>query len=543
MLALVPNGVAATESHQGRFGWRTAGLVSALLGALVFVPALWSGRIADDFVLEQTLQRAGGIGWAFTHNDLGQQSGHFYRPLWVLWNLLLFDISHSPLLAHLGNLALFAALCAEVVGLLWLLTHSALSAWTAGLLFAVFPSHGESVAWISGNTDLLAGVLALGCVLLALGFPTGRRRDAAVCVAAAAAMLAKEIAFVLPPLLALTIWAAPRTEAATELDGWRSPRWRPVWAALLAAVLVLIVRAAVIGGVGGYGPAFTVKRLGGSAVTFALAALSLPQVPLIRHPVFLLVPAALLAAGVVLAIRLLRAGDGPRIRRLTLGVGWSVIALLPVLNQPLDLNTRNGDRLLLLASVGIVIAVGALLDVRRLSGRIVVGVLVLGCAVSCVQNAFAWHAAGVESTRLIADIDRLAAHTGSIAVLSFPTDLGEAHLFPDSLETAVQESGRPDTQVITCAPMHPLSLGNGQTRFIALRNGGWLGRTSRENPFAVGVLSASSVSAGPGCETAKVSPSPSAGLGTTLEMYAKPLVPIAPQNILYFDGRDFKRAY
>jgi hypothetical protein len=532
----------ALESRPRVWGWATPGLASAALGALLFSPALWSGRIADDFVLEQTLARTGGVGWAFSHNDLGQSAGHFYRPLWVLWNLLLSRISSSPLLAHAGNLVLYALVCAEVVVLVWRLTRRPAGAWCAGLLFAVLPSHGESVAWISGNTDLLAAVLVLGCVLLATGMGAGWRRESAVFLLACAAMLAKEIAFVLPVLLALTLWAAPQGHPAPAVTGWRSPRWRPAGAALLAAVAMAILHAVVIGGAGGYGPTFTVRRLAGSAVSFALAMFSPPQAPLIRHPVFLLIPVGLLIAGIALALRTLRGGDRSRARLGLLGVGWCVVALVPVLNQPLDLNTRNGDRLLLLASVGVVIAVSAVVDLRRLGGRCVLAALVLGCAASCVQNAFAWHAAGVESARLIADVDRLAGPSGSIAVLSFPSDLGEAHLFPDALESAVQESGRPHAHVITCAPMHPQGLHSGQTRFIALAHGVWLGRTSAENPFTVGLLSADSVSAGPGCLTGRISHAPSAGLGTTLEVYSRPRGLIAPQNLLYFDGENFRRA-
>jgi hypothetical protein len=535
-----------------------AGGLSAALGMLVFLPAAWSGRIADDYVLEGTLARAGAIGWAFTHNDLGQAagSGHFYRPIWVLWNLALYAISHSPLLAHIGNLVLFAAICLEVSALVGLLTQSTASALAAGLLFAVFPSHGESVAWISGNTDLLATALGLAAVLVAVAAGPRWSANAAVFILSLAAMLAKEVAFVLPVILVLVAWRTspapastpapsptptPAPPSDTRMAAWRSPRWRPAWSALAAAGLGFAIRTAVIGGSGGYGPAFTLKRLVGSAASFVLATFSAPQIPLIRDPATLIVPAALLVAVLWRAVVVWYRGDAPRRRLLLTGVGWYVVALLPVLNQPLDLNTRNGDRLLLLPSVGLVLALVTLIDVRRRWGRALLTGLTIASALSCFQNAFAWHAAGVESTRLVAQIDRLANFRHPVVALSFPTDLGAAHLFPDALENAVQESGHPHAQVITCAPVHPLSLGSGRVRFTALAGGVWLGMTTRQVPFSVGVLGANSVSVSPGCQVLRVSHPRGAGLGGTLTSVVQPAVLTSPDNVLQFDGRNFTR--
>src|SRR5207302_811336 len=149
-----------------------------------------------------TVRGVSSVLWPFTQNDLGQASGsgHFYRPLWVLVNAGIYQLSHTPLTAHVLNLVLFALICAEVVLLLWRFT-GAQGALVGGLLFAVFPSHGESVAWISGNTDLLAVGLGLAAVLVALG-GSGVVPTAGAGVLAAAAMLAKEVAVIFPLLAA-----------------------------------------------------------------------------------------------------------------------------------------------------------------------------------------------------------------------------------------------------------------------------------------------------------------------------------------------------
>jgi hypothetical protein len=184
------------DALERRWGARRLSLLIALacglLGALLFLPAVGSGRLADDFVLLHTVRQVNGILWPFSHNDLGQAagSGHFYRPLWVLWNAAVYQVSHNPTLAHVLNLVLFAAICAEVV-LLVRRVAGFRSALIAGVLFAVFPSHGESVAWISGNTDLLVVAVGLGAVLLVLSPSRSHLRELALVLLTAAAMLSK----------------------------------------------------------------------------------------------------------------------------------------------------------------------------------------------------------------------------------------------------------------------------------------------------------------------------------------------------------------
>ena len=79
-------------------------------------------------------------------------------------------------------------------------------AWIAAAAFAVYPRHGESVAWVSGNNDLTAVAAGLGALLCA----TARRPLAARVLGAATltavATLCKEIAFVLPALAVLLLW-------------------------------------------------------------------------------------------------------------------------------------------------------------------------------------------------------------------------------------------------------------------------------------------------------------------------------------------------
>jgi hypothetical protein len=502
-----------------------APLGCGLLGALLFAPAVGAGRLADDFVLLRTVRSATGPLWPFSHNDLGQAAGagHFYRPLWVLWNAFLYQLSHSPSLAHALNLVLFGIVCAEV----FLLVRSVAGRRAAvfgGLLFVVFPSHGESVAWISGNTDLLAVALGLAAILIGLA-PSTRSRLAGVALLAAAAMLTKEIAVVLPVLMALSAWVSSRD-------------WRPAAAMLGSVFVVLIVHAVMVSGVGGYGPSFTVKRAGGSLVSFTVAALSAPQLALLRHPVLAVVPAGL---SVLACYGIYRADE--RARRVALAGGaWFVVTLLPVLNEPLNLNTRNGDRLLLAPSVGLALGAGALLARVRHRSWLTVAAAAAGlAAASCIANGLDWRTAGAEARRLLADIDRLAPRGAHLVALSVPTDYRAAHLYPDALDVAVQETGRPDVTLTPCMPVHALALRGGSVSFVRTPRGVWYGRATTAAPFSVPVLGGS-VEANPACAFATAPGARSPWLGSTLAAIVVPAPGPGSSIPIYFNGRDMVRA-
>jgi hypothetical protein len=523
------------RSLRGRTGLALGAAGCAVLGALLYLPASSSGRLADDWILLRTVRRVTTVWWPFTHNDLGQGtgSGHFYRPVWVLWNTAVYDLSHSPALAHALNLVLFAMVCAEVVLLVRRLAGLG-PALIAGATFAVFPTHGESVAWISGNTDVLAVALALAALLLAVYAPPSLRREVGVVILTALAALAKEIAMVLPALMAILLWALPAGPRASRPPAY----WRSAIVMLATVIGVLIPRTVVLGGIGGYGgQSLTPLRAAGALASFILGGLSAPEIALLRHPVLFLIPVAalsLLAAGVTAAWR---AGDARSARLATAGLAWSLVALIPVLDQPLNLNTANGDRLLLLPSVGLTLTVGVLIARTRRTTVVgawgVVGVL---CAVSCVVTALQWRTAGAESRRLLSEIDRLAPRGANVFALSVPSDYRTAHLYPDGLDAAVHETGRPDLAVTGCMPVQTLSLRSGLVSFFDLPAGLWFGITTPQAPFEVPVLGSAEAEPSSTCLFGKAPAHRATTLGTALTAY---VVTTPPRRAfyMYFDGR------
>jgi hypothetical protein len=133
-------------------------------------------------------------------------AGHFYRPFWTLWNLGLFRLFGASAVAfHLGNLLLYAVIVLEG----WALASRVADpwrAWIAAAAFAGYPRHGESVAWVSGNTDLTAVAAGLAALLCATARWPLAARVLGAATLTAVATLCKEIAFVLPALAVLLLW-------------------------------------------------------------------------------------------------------------------------------------------------------------------------------------------------------------------------------------------------------------------------------------------------------------------------------------------------
>ena len=449
------------------------------LGAAAFAPALAAGFLADDFTLLRTLDRVNGLGDALGRNDLGEagEAGHFYRPLWVLWNAAIFGLfGAEPLAFHTGNVLLYALIVAEV----WLLARRLLgdpASWLAAGFFAVYPRHGESVAWVSGNTDLVASALVLAALLCAGAGWRSWLRLLGTGVLSGLAALAKESAFVLPLLVVVLALASPRRSC-------RRIPWGTLAAVIIPQLGVLVVRTEVLGGAGGYGESWTPLRILGGAATHLVGGLTLPQLEVILQPGLLLVPAALfclLAWGVW---RLHRHGDVRRVRVACAGAAWFLVALLPVLNLPLDLTTANGERLLFLPSVGLALVVAATVPPpRQLVGVAVLALSLAVLLVSSVQSARTWTTASDLADRALRQATELAPPNGELILLSSPDSYRNAHVLLNALPAAFERSGRDDVLVSWCLPVHVRSVRPAQVTFTAAQDGTYEGSSSWDAPF------------------------------------------------------------
>jgi len=117
----------------------STGAALAAAAVAAFLPAMWVGFLSDDYILRRILSAIASPVWPFDRNDLGvaHGAGHFYRPLWLLFNdgvQTVFGTSAAAL--HAGNLVLYAVLTLEV----WQLARrfvGAEAAWLAALFFAL----------------------------------------------------------------------------------------------------------------------------------------------------------------------------------------------------------------------------------------------------------------------------------------------------------------------------------------------------------------------------------------------------------------------
>jgi len=234
-------------------------LIAPALAVLVYLNSLDGEFVWDDqkLILEDYAVKSGRHldqifvnDFFFRHeNDL---SYGYYRPITTLSYAADYALwGARPFGFHATNVALHAACSLLVVLLLLELGAGRAVAVVAGALFAVHPIHTESVAWISGRTDLLAFLLGGGSLLAhALARRPSARPPARAALAAASALLfalallAKEMAVV------VLLWIA-LCELLLWSRGWRAAARAAAPLAAVAAAYAIARFAAVEVGVPG----------------------------------------------------------------------------------------------------------------------------------------------------------------------------------------------------------------------------------------------------------------------------------------------------
>ncbi len=190
-------------------------LLPIVLSLGIWSLSLGNGFVWDDHVLiEKNAATLGSLSpkaifaQDFWTTETGAGRSNYYRPLVTLSyavDYALFGL--NPVGYHLTNILLHTANVALVFLLLAELAVPAAFCAAAASIFAVHPALAESVAWVSGRTDLIATFWTLLSILALLAAFRDKRRDprllalsGALCLAA---LLSKESALV-TPLLALT---------------------------------------------------------------------------------------------------------------------------------------------------------------------------------------------------------------------------------------------------------------------------------------------------------------------------------------------------
>jgi len=378
---MAPPKAAKTGRLAPRRALLAAGIVA--LAGLSYLPTLKYDFVLDDkplIVENEDLLAPAPFGFfvrSFAHWDAveGGDVYAYYRPLVVssFWlDLRLWSM--RPFGFHLTNVLLNC-----VVGMLVALTLAEMLAsfWPAllgGLAFALHPTHVESVAFVSGRTDLMMALFFVLAFLALLRFrrrPTGAQLGLTL-LPFAAALLSKETA-VLFPVLALFVLTPELRQPAR--------RGRALLlAGAMAAVVVayLLVRAAVLKGpTAGWGNA-------GPGLRFMLAVNSFGRyafmslLPFERR-IFFFDPAALAALGwpsVVAAVSLAAvAWAAFRHRGAPVGIGglWFALTILPACDLFPPGRSFLSQHMLYLPTVGVMLTFAALATSLR-RGRKVLAV-------------------------------------------------------------------------------------------------------------------------------------------------------------------------
>jgi tetratricopeptide (TPR) repeat protein len=224
----------------------------------IFVGALWlywpsvNGgfltRMDDDEYLRQAVHWQGlswgAVRWAFTSTE------PYYQPLPRLSHVLDYQIWGTNAQGHHVTSVLVHAFNAVLVfGFLWTLLEVATSLSTrerfvlsigVAAVFAIHPLQVESVAWMSGRTQLLCTAFGIGSLW---AYVAGARRWM-VWTFFVAALLCKPLAVSLPfAMLALDYWQH-------EKSGWREllRRNAAMIAVGVAAAAMTIITESRVGG-------------------------------------------------------------------------------------------------------------------------------------------------------------------------------------------------------------------------------------------------------------------------------------------------------
>jgi protein O-mannosyl-transferase len=234
-----------------------------LLSVLPYLPCLGFGFVYDDDA--QILQNPLLDSWRslpsfFTHQSWSflypATIANYYRPMFLIWlslNRHLFAL--QPAGWHFASICLHAA----IAGLLFLLfQRHGFPPWIAfasALYFGLHSAHIESVAWISGSTDLLACLGML--VSLLLWWRSIESRSLPLLLASLLAycfaLLSKETSIVFPFIIFTYAWLFPPIPGADAKGHSFADAFRKTVPVALTAAFFLVLRSFVLGAAHGSG--------------------------------------------------------------------------------------------------------------------------------------------------------------------------------------------------------------------------------------------------------------------------------------------------
>ncbi len=381
-----------------------------LLTLAVYLPVLTHGFIRFDdpvYVTRNPWVKAGltwdGTAWAFTANVASN-----WHPLTLLSHMLDCELfGMEPLGHHLTSLLLHTASAVLLFEALRLMTGSIWRSAAVAALFAVHPTHVESVAWIAERKDVLSGffwMLTLLAWALYVRQPS-RKRYAAVALSLAAGLLSKPMVVTLPfVLLLLDVWPLDRKIRIKEK--------LPLFALAAASCVVTVIAQS---GAIGMASQFPLRLRLANAVLSYVGYLGKTLFPS-RLAVFYPMPAEFPAwkvAGAALLLASLTILALRAARYVTVGWLWFLGTLVPVIGIVQVGGQAMADRYTYLPTIGLF-----LIAAWGLPRKVVWAAAVLALAVGTRLQLRHWedseslfrHAAAVTERNFIAHLNLAQIH-------------------------------------------------------------------------------------------------------------------------------------
>jgi len=235
-------------------------LVLCVIAIFLYLPSLTSDFVYDDHF--QIVHNPQIQSWDYVQKllftDVWSQKGpehvgHYYRPVFSVWMLLLFTIAGPhPWLWHFSNALLHASTTYLVYRLCDSLFKSIAAASFGSLLYAVHPIHVDAVSWISASNELLLAIFVLGA-LLTLAQATTENKQSWLALSAGLyglALLSKETAIAILPVFPVVCWFTSAEEGEGRV---RKRKWSTLHIIvlyLIPAMLYLAVRWFILDGAG-----------------------------------------------------------------------------------------------------------------------------------------------------------------------------------------------------------------------------------------------------------------------------------------------------
>ena len=196
-------------------------LALCLLVAVSYLPAVWAGFVWDDGTITDSSEVATLSGlwdiW-FSPGSIGTEAHYWpvvYTTFWLehkLWGFAPAGYHIVNVLLHMANTLLLFRLLAHL--------HVP-GAWVVAAVFAVHPTHVESVVWVIERKDMLSGLFYLAATGAYIRFAERHNRRFYVLALAlfVLGLLSKSVVVTLPA--ALLIWHWWQQGRVTRADATR----------------------------------------------------------------------------------------------------------------------------------------------------------------------------------------------------------------------------------------------------------------------------------------------------------------------------------